>query len=117
MRHRQTHPGLDVEGCFACKASSVMVAPSATPTRNDGARAADVNRTEDCWQRDMPAYRRLRADGLQPRGIDGCGDLEARAADPLEVTMGHVFESRDQLNEAREGMAVARELNLTGDAA
>lgn len=115
VRHRQTHPNLDVEGCFACKASSVMVAPSATPTRHP--QAVDVNATEAAWHRDMPAYRRLRKDGLQPRQIDGSADLEAKASDPLEVTMGHVFGSKAELESAREGMAVARELNLTGDAA
>jgi hypothetical protein len=44
------------------------------------------------WSRDMPAYARLRGDGLQPRGIDGCGDLEQQLDHgQLECDMGHLF--------------------------
>lgn len=83
MKHQEKHPGLDVEGCFGCKVAGVSFGANSTTTR--GARVADINRTARSWDRDMPAYKRLRRDGLQPERIDGCADLEARASSAAEV--------------------------------
>jgi hypothetical protein len=33
----------------------------------------------------MPAYKRLRKNGVQPKGIDGAAALEARASTVAEV--------------------------------
>lgn len=88
---------------------SVSVSPSATPTRGQGQDALSIKRTENAWERDMPAYKRLRADGTQPKSIDGCAELEARASSRDEITMGHIF-SKDQLPKVREGMQMAKEL-------
>lgn len=44
-----------------------------------------VNGTERQWGKDMPAYQRLRANGLRPRGIDGCARIEATANSPQQV--------------------------------
>jgi len=91
MKHRETHPGLDVPGCFGCKIAHVSVPASVTPTRRDGARHAKwVNETEDRWHKDMPAYKRLVQDGLQPPRIDGCAELEAKASTRVEVESGRV---------------------------
>ncbi len=103
----EVHPTY-VEGCFVCKASSVSVAASATPTRRGGADAARVNATEKEWARDMASYRALRANGLQPPAIDGSHRLEG-ATDKLEVEAGHVFKSKEALSEVREQMNVAGE--------
>lgn len=99
-----------VEGCFACKLRTVAIAPSTMPSRNP--RAAQVKATEQRWEDDMPAYRRLRANGIQPRGIDGCAELEAKAADRFEVETGHVFKTREERQKVREGMAQAAELGI-----
>lgn len=64
---------------------SVGVAPSATPSRGGGARAAEIGATERQWDRDFPAYKRLRAEGLQPRRSDGCAELEQRATDRHQI--------------------------------
>lgn len=64
---------------------SVSIAPSAMPTRKGGAEAARVNATETRWDRDMAAYQRLRREGYQPRGIDGCAAIESRAQTPAQV--------------------------------
>lgn len=87
---------------------SVSVAPSATPSRSGGVDALSVKRREREWDKDMPAYRRLRADGTQPKNIDGCAELEARASTRDEITMGHIF-SKAELPKVREGMELAKE--------
>jgi hypothetical protein len=61
------------------------------------------------WERDMPAYKRLRDNGLQPKGIDGSGDLETRASTQVEVEMGKIFRKED-MPKVQEGMALAREM-------
>lgn len=40
------------------------------------------------WDKDMPAYKRLRQDGLQPKQIDGSYVLERNARHEREVEMG-----------------------------
>jgi len=41
--------------------------------------------------RDRDAYRRLRAEGLQPRTVEGSAEIEATADHRHEIEMGHVF--------------------------
>ncbi len=62
------------------------------------------------WERDMPAYRRLRDNGLQPPHIDGCAQLETRASSQLEIEMGHLI-SPSVLPQVAEGMAMSRDLD------
>lgn len=69
MIHRRTHPNLDVEGCDACRWSSINIGMSALPNRrvaanNHGAWSQQM-------QTDMAAYKTLRDEGLQPPGIQG----------------------------------------------
>lgn len=91
IKHQETHPTLDVPGCFGCKIAHVSVPASVTPTRRDGARHAKwVNETENRWHKDMPAYKRLVQDGLQPPRIDGCAELEAKATSKHEIESGRV---------------------------
>jgi hypothetical protein len=88
MIHRKTHPNLDVEGCYGCKLASFRVAPSATPSRNEGQFAADNVAKEQRWQTDHAAYRRLVKDGMQPHTLDGASELERYARDKVEVEHG-----------------------------
>jgi hypothetical protein len=88
MKHAETHPTLDVEGCFGCKVASTSFGSNSTTTR--GAAVANTNNTERGWQKDMPAYKRLRANGLQPRQIDGCAEIERRATTAEQVETGRV---------------------------
>lgn len=88
MKHRETHPNLDVEGCFGCRIANVRVAPNHTTT--GGERAAQINATEARWQKDMPAYKRLRADGLQPKTVDGAANVEKKAKEAWQVETGMV---------------------------
>ena len=86
MKHQETHPNLDVEGCFGCRVSGVRMGTNTTTTR--GAKVAEVNTTERNWNKDMPAYKRLRANGLQPKKIDGAANVEKRAQEGWQVETG-----------------------------
>lgn len=93
--HTERHPSF-VAGCFACKLRSINIAPSATPSRAGGAHAAAINATERNWDKDMPAYKRLRHTGVQPRSIDGAAQLEARASESFEITSGQLMDSNQR---------------------
>ena len=86
VKHQETHPNLDVEGCFGCKIAGIQVSSAATPTRRRENDA--INQKEKRWDRDMDAYKRLRNDGLQPPNIDGSARLEQRAEHKIQVETG-----------------------------
>ena len=73
MKHRETHPNLDVEGCFACRISHFRIAGAATPTRHN---VGEMNRKERQLDKDLDAYKRIRKTGGQPTKIDGSAKLE-----------------------------------------
>lgn len=81
--HSVDHP-YPVEGCWLCKMRSVSVSPAAMPTRRD-IRYSSTVQTEKNWNKDIPAYRRLVKEGIQPEGVDGCAELEATANTKEEV--------------------------------
>lgn len=83
LKHRETHPFLDQPDCFACRVSGVQMGSNSTTTR--GSLVGEINQREKNWQKDMPAYKRLRADGLQPKGIDGCYAVEALATSRHQI--------------------------------
>lgn len=59
-------------------------------TTSRGQRVAEVNQTERNWNKDMPAYKRLRREGLQPRKIDGAAEVEKKAKEAWQVETGIV---------------------------
>lgn len=83
MKHRETHPNLDVEGCFGCRVAGVSFGSNSTTSR--GAQVAEINQRAKNWDKDMPAYKRLRQQGYQPKNIDGAAKLEATASTVAEV--------------------------------
>jgi hypothetical protein len=74
MKHRETHPNLDVEGCFACRISHFRIAGAATPTRRGD--VSRLNAKERQLDRDLDAYKRIRKTGGQPEKIDGSARIE-----------------------------------------
>ena len=83
MKHRETHPDLNVEGCFGCRISLVHTGANSTTTR--GAAVSQTEQTARAWDKDMPAYKRLRQEGLQPRKIDGSSVLEKHATERWQI--------------------------------
>lgn len=88
IKHQEDHPGLDVEGCFACKVAGISFGANASTTR--GAQVVETNKIEKGWNKDMPAYKRLRAEGLQPKRIDGAAEVEKKAKESWQVETGFV---------------------------
>jgi outer membrane murein-binding lipoprotein Lpp len=76
MKHQETHPNLDVEGCFACRISHVTMSGAAMPTRRN---VSTLNAKERQLDKDLDAYKRIRKTGGQPTQIDGAARLEATA--------------------------------------
>lgn len=68
---------------------SVTIAPSAMPSRTGGLRAQQTNALAKQWDKDIPAYKRLVADGMQPNSVDGAADLEAKATSKEQVEAEH----------------------------
>lgn len=68
---------------------SVGFAASAMPSRH--ATVADTTVREKKLDKDLDAYKRLRADGLQPKSIYGTDRLEKHADHALEVESGRLL--------------------------
>jgi|TARA_X000001036_G_scaffold405975_1_gene414340 putative FmdB family regulatory protein len=84
----------------------VQIAASATPTRgiHDG-KSIDWNGTkvkEKIKEQDMAAYKRLRKEGIQPKGIDGSAHMERNAATKHEIKAGTLLEGSIQDKKRKE---------------
>lgn len=82
----ETHPLLDVEGCFGCKIAGVRMGANSTTTK--GAEVASTDARAKRWDKDMPAYKRLRAQGYQPRAVDGSAEVERKAKHDWQINTG-----------------------------
>ncbi len=70
---------------FAEKLKSIRFGSVPGGTRAGQSRVDEINARGKAWDEDMPAYRRLRRDGLQPKGVDGAAQLERHAEDRVEI--------------------------------
>jgi|SRR6516164_963903 len=97
--HVDRHPSY-VEGCFGCKLVTLQY---------QGKRPSPTTMMEARWERDMPAYHRLRMQGLQPPHIDGCALLEQQATTQHEIELGALF-TPEQMPSVERGMEIARDM-------
>lgn len=81
--HSLDHPTY-VENCWLCKMRSVSVAPAAMPTRQD-VRYSSTDQLERNWKKDIPAYKELVKQGIQPEQVDGCHDLALTATKAEDI--------------------------------
>ena len=65
---------------------SIGISAAAMPSRKGPLIAVDKKQEE--WDRDMPAYHELRKQGLQPPQIDGSDELSAKAETNFEIERG-----------------------------
>lgn len=72
------------------------------------------NKKDEQLSRDREAYKRLRADGLQPSHIGGSAHLEKHATLPIEVEYGHVFKTDTGKALAREAVEKSIEMGIGG---
>ena len=77
----QFRPGRDSTVCFSCRVQSVQF-ESANP------RAIEVRKRDRDFDRDAAAYKRLRKEGIQPRGVDKSAQLEASINHKTEAQLG-----------------------------
>jgi hypothetical protein len=69
--------------------------------------ARSVRAREKRWQKDMPAYKRLRQEGYQPPSIDGAAALERDATTKFEIESGRAY--RGQEKQVRDAVAFFEE--------
>lgn len=89
LHQRRTHPE-PVAGCFGCRVSSVQFALGASTERAQGEYDFQADFAAEFHNGDREAYRRLRANGLQPPSIRGSAHLERHAETRFEVETGTV---------------------------
>lgn len=68
---------------------TVGIGTGTMPTRHPGSAAIEAR--EKRWDKDMPAYKRLRQQGYQPKTIDGAAHIEASAETRFEIESGQVL--------------------------
>ena len=68
----------------------VVISASCMPTRST-INFDKSHEKEDLQSKDMAAYKRLRKEGLQPKGIDGSSHLEKHAESKYEIKAGKTF--------------------------
>lgn len=95
LHQMRTHP-VPVEGCFGCKASTLVLGAIDRSARSYQFQASITP------QDDMDAYVRFRKTGLQPPTINGSARLERHANHRFEVERGKLYrgKQRKQFKEA-----------------
>lgn len=78
----RTHFGQHDADCFGCKLAGVQFGNVEAPPQRW---------IEKQWDRDLPAYKRLRLQGYQPPRTQGCAQLEAEAHSQREIDMGRLI--------------------------
>jgi len=87
----------------------VNISASALATK--GAPVTAIDKREGEWQKDIPAYRRMRRKGMQPKGIDGSAKLEDRVGDQFDVNYRDVMDRTGATRErVMEGVEQAAEI-------
>jgi hypothetical protein len=85
----KNHWGQHDTDCFGCKLQSLSFSPTTHPSELKDRQ----------WAKDGDAYRRLRANGLQPPCIDGSARLERHATTSHEVESGQVLTTKKQVRQ------------------
>ncbi len=76
-----------------CKVSTVQLHAGAATSNPEYHK---VEAREKRWEKDMPAYKRLRQQGYQPAHIDGSAALERDATTRFEIESGQVFKGKEK---------------------
>ena len=102
------HLPMDTDEFSIDKVRSIGFGSGTLPTRH--AVSSAVEAREKRWAKDMPAYKALRAQGLQPPRIDGSAKLMAHAETRFEVESGQILPGQSKKIEA----AVSAVESVTG---
>lgn len=69
--------------CFGCRVKTVTIGGSIA--------VADAKKRDEQFAADRAAYQRLRMNGVQPKHVDGSAELEAKAAEQIEIERHTIF--------------------------
>src|ERR1043165_1531318 len=97
--HRRKHPE-PVDGCFGCHALTVQF----------GDAEGDAMRQRDkTFSADQDAYKRLRANGLQPQSPEGAAEVERHQLEQIEIDYKAKLrpDHKEQLKEIQAGVELA----------
>lgn len=100
----------DCGRCWKCKEGTGCIRSVSFGVVPGGARQQEVTRVvsqDKRWDEDMRAYKAMRANGIQPKRIDDCAKLEARANDQFEVEMAQLVPDRVK-PQVKEGLAIVQ---------
>ena len=59
-------------------------------------KAVAIDAKEERWNKDIPAYKRLRKQGFQPVGIDGSAKMESEATTRFEIESGKIMLGKEK---------------------
>lgn len=76
------------EGCTLSYAQHLSFAIGGDAKVTTGTSAASTRAMEKAWAQDLPAYKRLRADGFRPKATEGAALLEKTAQCEEHITTG-----------------------------
>lgn len=85
--------------CFRCRVRTQRLQPSAAPTSADPRLFRDLAE-EKTLGKDGEAYKRLRADGYQPKHINGSAHLEQHAETRFEIESGRTYQDQPAMRAA-----------------
>lgn len=77
-----------------------------------GPKTSQGNKKDEKLAKDRDAYKRLRANGLQPGHVGGSARLERHATLPIEVETGWVAKTKQGKALAKEGVERSIELGV-----
>lgn len=86
----------------------VHIAPSAL--ENKGEKVRSIDQTEAQWGVDMPAYKRMRNAGMQPKNIDGAAVLEDQVGSQADIDYKRLIDEGVTRERIQEGQEQAREI-------
>ncbi len=79
---------------------AAYIASAARPTSPGAIQAVQKNEYEKSLEKDLPAYKRLRKQGFQPKSTLGAAALEAGATTKFEVQSGKISKEPKKLQQA-----------------
>lgn len=116
------HPIGEAPGAIACGLCA-SVAPlrigygvniSATALETKGVEVRAVDEREDRWHADMPAYKRMRKQGMQPTQIDGAAAIENKVGDQFDINYHHLYDQGVTRERVKEGAEQAEQIMAEG---
>lgn len=109
----RTHWGQHDISCLGCKLSTIQFGPASAEKRQELKQRLGTE--AQLFGADRDAYYRLRQNGLQPKSIRHCAELEATAEIPREISEGRRI-SKQAWKEAgsaiQEAEAIVAECSL-----